>query len=67
MLSEKLLQSLVCPVTKSKLEYDENNQELISRDCELAYPIVNGIPVLLREEARSIGKTNANNLRPDFK
>jgi uncharacterized protein YbaR (Trm112 family) len=58
MLSEKLLESLVCPVSKTKLKYDENNQELVCEESGLAYPIVNGIPVLLRDEARLIDESN---------
>ncbi len=50
----KLLEILVCPVTKSTLEYDEKAQELISRKAGLAYPIRDGIPIMLPEEARSL-------------
>jgi uncharacterized protein YbaR (Trm112 family) len=50
----KLLELLVCPVTKTTLEYDRDNQELISRAAKLAYPIRNGIPIMLAEEARSL-------------
>ena len=50
----KLLEILVCPVTKTTLEYDKENQELISRKAKLAYPIRDGIPIMLKEEARSI-------------
>jgi len=50
----KLLEILVCPVTKGPLEYDAENQELISRKAGLAYPIRDGIPIMLRDEARSI-------------
>jgi hypothetical protein len=50
----KLLEILVCPVTKSTLEYDEKAQELISRKARLAYPIRDGIPIMLPEEARSL-------------
>lgn len=49
----KLLEILVCPVTKSTLEYDEKSQELISRKARLAYPIRDGIPIMLPEEARN--------------
>lgn len=51
---KKLLQILVCPVTKTPLVYDEEAQELISNSAKLAYPIKNGIPVLIAEEARSL-------------
>lgn len=50
----KLLELLVCPVTKTTLEYDRDNQELISRAAKLAYPIRNGIPIMLAEEARQL-------------
>ena len=50
----KLLEILVCPVTKGPLEYDRENQELISRSAKLAYPIRDGIPIMLPEEARPI-------------
>ena len=50
----KLLEILVCPVTKARLEYDVDKQELISRAAKLAYPIRDGIPIMLPEEARQI-------------
>jgi uncharacterized protein len=50
----KLLEILVCPVTKRPLEYDAERQELISRAAKLAYPIRDGIPIMLREEARTL-------------
>ncbi|HUI12826.1 MAG TPA: Trm112 family protein [Xanthobacteraceae bacterium] len=50
----KLLEILVCPLTKCPLEYDAENQELISRAAKLAYPIRDGIPIMLPEEARRI-------------
>jgi len=50
----KLLELLVCPVTHTTLEYDEAAQELISRKAGLAFPIRDGIPILLTDEARSI-------------
>jgi len=50
----KLLEILVCPVTKGPLEYDAEKQELISRAAKLAYPIRDGIPIMLPEEARHI-------------
>lgn len=49
-----LLELLVCPVTKAPLEYDAANQELISRQARLAYPIRDGIPIMLPEEARAL-------------
>ncbi len=50
----KLLESLVCPVTKAPLEYDAEAQELISRQAGLAYPIRDGIPIMLADEARQL-------------
>jgi uncharacterized protein len=50
----KLLEILVCPLTKTPLEYDAAKQELISRAAKLAYPIRDGIPIMLPEEARRI-------------
>ena len=50
----KLLEILVCPLTKCPLEYDTEKQELISRAAKLAYPIRDGIPIMLPEEARRI-------------
>ncbi len=50
----KLLDLLVCPVTKETLEYDAAAQELISRGAGLAYPILDGIPVMLPEDARKL-------------
>ena len=48
----KLLEILVCPVTKGRLEYDADAQELISQAAGLAYPIRDGIPIMLADEAR---------------
>ena len=53
-MDPKLLELLVCPVTKGHLDFDRGRQELISRSARLAYPIRDGIPVLLEEEARTI-------------
>ncbi len=50
----KLLEILVCPLTKSTLEYDAEKQELISRSARLAFPIRDGIPIMLVEEARKL-------------
>lgn len=50
----RLLEILVCPLTKSALEYDAKAQELISRGAGLAYPIREGIPIMLPEEARKL-------------
>ena len=51
-IDPKLLELLVCPVTKSALDYDAVHQELISPRAKLAYPIRDGIPIMLPEEAR---------------
>ena len=48
----RLLEILVCPLTKNTLEYDSARQELISRSARLAYPIRDGIPIMLPDEAR---------------
>lgn len=53
-IDPKLLEILVCPVTKTTLEYDAGKQELISRAAKLAYPIRDGIPIMLPEEARAL-------------
>ncbi|GJD74748.1 MULTISPECIES: Trm112 family protein [Methylobacterium] len=50
----KLLELLVCPLTKDTLEYDAARQELVSRSARLAYPIRDGIPIMLPEEARAL-------------
>ena len=50
----RLLEILVCPLTKTTLEYDAQKQELISRAAKLAYPIRDGIPIMLPEEARPL-------------
>tara|TARA_B100000700_G_C14850919_1_gene763892 strand:- start:335 stop:523 length:189 start_codon:yes stop_codon:yes gene_type:complete len=52
----KLLEILVCPKTKQPLQYDEKTQELISPAAGLAYPIRDGIPIMLVEEARNLDK-----------
>ncbi len=50
----KMLEALVCPETRNRLEYDANAQELISKNAGLAFPIRGGIPVMLVDEARAI-------------
>ncbi|HRE61852.1 MAG TPA: Trm112 family protein [Micropepsaceae bacterium] len=50
----KLLEILVCPVTRSRLRYDREKQELISDRAGLAYPVREGIPIMLPEEAREL-------------
>jgi uncharacterized protein YbaR (Trm112 family) len=51
-INPKMLELLACPVRKTGLEYDAENQELISKSAKLAYPIRDGVPILLVEEAR---------------
>ena len=53
-MDPKLLEMLVCPVTKGPLVYDRERQELVSKSARLAYPIRDGIPVMLEEEARRL-------------
>ena len=53
-MDTRLLELLVCPVTKGRLEYQREKQELISRSARLAYPIRDGIPILLENEARAL-------------
>ena len=55
----KLLEVLVCPLTKGPLEYDREAQELISQKARLAYPIRDGIPIMLVDEARSLDADNS--------
>ena len=51
----RMLEALVCPQSQATLEYDSENQELISRPAGLAFPIRNGIPIMLVDEARELG------------
>jgi len=53
-IDPKLLEILVCPVTKASLEYDSVHQELISKKAGLAFPIRDGIPIMLIDEARTL-------------
>jgi uncharacterized protein YbaR (Trm112 family) len=53
-IDPRLLEILVCPLTKTTLEYDAARQELISRAAKLAYPIRDGIPIMLPDEARPL-------------
>ena len=53
-LDPKLLELLVCPLTKGPLTYDRENNELISKQADLAYPIRDGIPIMLVSEARAL-------------
>ena len=54
MIDKKLLSILVCPVSKAPVEYDEEKQELICKASGLAYPVRDGIPVMLETEARQL-------------
>lgn len=53
-MDSKLLEMLVCPVTKGPLRFDRERQELVSKSARLAYPVRDGIPVMLEEEARRL-------------
>ena len=53
-IDPKLLEMLVCPITKTRLEYDRERQELVSKAASLAYPIRDGIPIMLPHEAREL-------------
>ena len=53
-IDPKLLEILVCPLTKGPLQYDREKQELVSKNAKLAYPIRDGIPIMLVDEAREL-------------
>lgn len=53
-MDTKLLELLVCPVTKGPLEFDRARQELVSRSARLAYPVRDGMPIMLENEARTL-------------
>lgn len=57
-IDPKLLEILVCPLTKQTLTYDVDRQELVSKAAGLAYPIREGIPIMLPEEARELNEDN---------
>jgi len=61
-MDTKLLELLVCPVTKGPLDYDRERQELLSRSARLAYPVRNGIPILLENEARPLSDAEIDRL-----
>ena len=63
-MDPKLLELLVCPVTKGPLDLDRGRQELVSRSARLAYPIRGGIPVLLEQEARPLSDEELEQLPP---
>ena len=54
LFDRRMLEALVCPKTGGRLEYDAEKEELVSKSANLAYPIRNGIPVLLLDEARAL-------------
>jgi uncharacterized protein YbaR (Trm112 family) len=54
-IDPKLLEVLVCPQSRTPLKYDRDNEELISVQARLAYPIRDGVPILIIEEARELG------------
>ena len=56
IFDKKLLDILICPVSKEQLIYDEKNNELIAKKARLGYPIRNGIPIMLENEARKLAK-----------
>jgi len=60
-MDPKLLDILVCPVTKGPLRYDRERQELVSQSAGLAYPIRDSIPILLESEARRLEETERDN------
>jgi len=62
-MDKKLLEILVCPVTKGPLIYDKKNQELISTSARLAYPVKDDIPVMLEDEARTLTDEEIENLK----
>ncbi|MEY4252618.1 MAG: hypothetical protein RLZZ566_88 [Pseudomonadota bacterium] len=61
-MDKKLLELLVCPVTKGSLIYQRDTQELVSRSARLAYPVRDGIPVLLEVEARTLSDDEVDKL-----
>ena len=63
-MDTKLLELLVCPVTKGPLDLQKEAQELWSRSARLAYPIRNGIPILLENEARTLTDEELESLKP---
>jgi len=62
-MDAKLLEILVCPVTKGSLTYDRSRQELLSQGAGLAYPIRDGIPIMLEDEARKLSTEELEALR----
>ncbi len=63
-IDPRLLEILVCPLTKAPLRYDRDAQELISQEAGLAYPIRHGIPIMLVDEARPLSDDEKARLQP---
>ena len=63
-MDKKLLELLVCPVTKTNLVYDKEAQELVSLAARLAYPIRQGIPIMLGDEARQLSDAEMERIAP---
>lgn len=63
-MDSRLLELLVCPVTKGHLDFDRERQELVSRSARLAYPVRDGIPILLEQEARALSDDELEQLPP---
>jgi len=61
-MNRKLLDILVCPVTKGRLKYDKEKQELISRSARLAYPIIDGKPIMIESDARVLTQEEVEKL-----
>lgn len=59
----KLLEILICPVTRTMLRYDAERQELVSRAAGLAYPVRKGVPIMLASEARELTDAERDDLR----
>ncbi len=55
-MDKKQIQMMVCPECHGKLDYDKNNKELVCNNCKLAFPVQDGIPVMLIDEARKLNK-----------
>lgn len=62
-MDKRLLDLLVCPVTKAPLTWDEGRQELLCKASRLAYPVRDGVPVMLEEEARALSDDELSRLR----
>ncbi len=62
-MDKRLLEILVCPVAKEKLIYDKAKDELISKSARLAYPIKEGIPIMLESEARKISEEELSSIK----